>query len=289
MLKSLLIANRGEIACRIIRTAREMGILTVGIVTLPFSFEGRVRVSNGYEGLEELRQNVDCLVVISNDKLRQIHPKMTISQAFAQADNILGTAAKGIAEIITVPGYVNVDFEDVNTVMRDSGVAILGTSSAEGEGRASAEAWKPCAGLPATSHATRSAGAQRGSPRHRTVRRTQQPSLQAHVQGLGCSGAGVPMRLMAYRRAHQQRRFPRRQPRRAQKRTSGRARIVGWTEIPRRTRRPFCLRTGRGRTAIRHLDRRNRMHGWLRHGLTAETSRTTATGRQHAWLPPKEW
>jgi cell division protein FtsZ len=120
----------------IAKLAREMGILTVGIVTLPFTFEGRTRVSNGYDGMEELRQNVDCLVVVSNDKLRQIHGNMKMSEAFSQADNILCTAAKGIAEIITVPGYVNVDFEDVNTVMRDSGVAIMGTAAVEGENRA---------------------------------------------------------------------------------------------------------------------------------------------------------
>jgi cell division protein FtsZ len=120
----------------IAKTAQELGILTVGIVTLPFMFEGRIRVSNGMEGLEDLRKNVDCLVVISNDKLRQIHGNLSISQAFSQADNILCTAAKGIAEIITVPGYVNVDFEDVNTVMRSSGVAIMGTAALEGENRA---------------------------------------------------------------------------------------------------------------------------------------------------------
>jgi cell division protein FtsZ len=120
----------------IAKIAREMGILTVGIVTLPFTFEGRIRVSNGYDGMEELRQNVDCLVVVSNDKLRQIHGNMRMSEAFSQADNILCTAAKGIAEIITVPGYVNVDFEDVNTVMRDSGVAIMGTAAVEGDNRA---------------------------------------------------------------------------------------------------------------------------------------------------------
>ncbi|TNE53123.1 MAG: cell division protein FtsZ [Bacteroidetes bacterium] len=120
----------------IAKAAQELDILTVGIVTLPFLFEGRVRVSNGFEGLEELRQNVDCLVVISNDKLRQIHGNLSISEAFSQADDILCTAAKGIAEIITVPGYVNVDFEDVNTVMRGSGVAIMGTAEVEGEGRA---------------------------------------------------------------------------------------------------------------------------------------------------------
>jgi cell division protein FtsZ len=120
----------------IAKTAQELGILTVGIVTLPFTFEGRVRVNNGYEGLEDLRRSVDCLVVISNDKLRDIHGNLSISQAFSQADNILCTAAKGIAEIITVPGYVNVDFEDVNTVMRGSGVAIMGTASADGDSRA---------------------------------------------------------------------------------------------------------------------------------------------------------
>jgi cell division protein FtsZ len=120
----------------IARTAKEMGILTVGIVTMPFMFEGQTRVRNGSDGLEELRQNVDCLVCISNDKLRQIFGNMSISQAFGQADNILCTAAKGIAEIITVPGYVNVDFEDVNTVMRGSGVAIMGCGTMEGENRA---------------------------------------------------------------------------------------------------------------------------------------------------------
>ena len=120
----------------IAKTAKELGILTVGIVTMPFTFEGLTRVRNGGDGLEELRKNVDCLVCISNDKLRQIFGSMSISQAFSQADNILCTAAKGIAEIITVPGYVNVDFEDVNTVMRDSGVAIMGCGVMEGENRA---------------------------------------------------------------------------------------------------------------------------------------------------------
>ena len=120
----------------IAKAAQEMDILTVGIVTLPFTFEGRQRTSQGVEGLEELKKNVDTLIVISNDKLREIHGNLSLRQAFAEADSILSTAAKGIAEIITVAGYVNVDFEDVNTVMRDSGVAIMGTSSAEGEDRA---------------------------------------------------------------------------------------------------------------------------------------------------------
>ncbi|MCC7244440.1 MAG: cell division protein FtsZ [Saprospiraceae bacterium] len=120
----------------IAKAAQELGILTVGIVTLPFSFEGKIRVGNGMEGLEDLRKNVDCLVIISNDKLRDIYGNLTISAAFSQADNILCTAAKGIAEIITVPGYVNVDFEDVNTTRRGSGVAIMGTATVEGENRA---------------------------------------------------------------------------------------------------------------------------------------------------------
>jgi cell division protein FtsZ len=118
------------------KTAQEMGILTVAIVTLPFTFEGKKRVTQGFDGLEELKKNVDTIIVISNDKLRQIYGNMSVTHAFAQADNILTTAAKGIAEIITVPGYVNVDFEDVNTVMRGSGVAIMGIGIAEGDNRA---------------------------------------------------------------------------------------------------------------------------------------------------------
>ncbi len=120
----------------IAKASQELGILTVGIVTLPFTFEGKTRVGNGMEGLEDLRKNVDCLVIISNDKLRDIFGNLTISAAFSEADSILCTAAKGIAEIITVPGYVNVDFEDVNTTMRGSGVAIMGTATIEGENRA---------------------------------------------------------------------------------------------------------------------------------------------------------
>ena len=120
----------------IAKAAQEMDILTVGIVTLPFTFEGRQRTTQGVEGLDELKKNVDTLIVISNDKLREIHGNLSLTQAFSKADSILSTAAKGIAEIITVAGYVNVDFEDVNTVMRDSGVAIMGTAMAEGQDRA---------------------------------------------------------------------------------------------------------------------------------------------------------
>ncbi len=120
----------------IAKTAQEMDILTVGIVTLPFTFEGRRRTDQGMEGLTELRKYVDTIIVISNDKLRQIYGNLSLSDAFSQADDILTTAAKGIAEIITVPGYVNVDFEDVNTVMRNSGVAIMGTAAVGGDDRA---------------------------------------------------------------------------------------------------------------------------------------------------------
>ena len=120
----------------IAKAAREMGILTVGIVTTPFTFEGKRRKTQAEEGLEELKKQVDSFLVISNDRLRQIYGNLTMSAAFAQADNILTTAAKGIAEIITVPGYINVDFKDVRTVMQESGVAIMGSASAEGDDRA---------------------------------------------------------------------------------------------------------------------------------------------------------
>lgn len=120
----------------IAKAAREADILTVGIVTLPFTFEGSRRKRQALEGLEEMKANVDALIVISNDKLRDLHGDLKLSDAFSRADNILTTAARGIAEIITMEGYVNVDFEDVNTVMRDSGVAIMGTASFDGEQRA---------------------------------------------------------------------------------------------------------------------------------------------------------
>ncbi|MBP7849339.1 MAG: cell division protein FtsZ [Lentimicrobiaceae bacterium] len=116
--------------------ARELGILTVGIVTIPFSFEGRKRLQQAEEGIRELRKEVDTLLVICNDKLRELYGDLSLSKAFGKADDILTTAAKGIAEIITVTGYINVDFEDINTVMRNSGVAIMGSGSAEGENRA---------------------------------------------------------------------------------------------------------------------------------------------------------
>lgn len=120
----------------IAEVAREMGILTVGIVTIPFAFEGKRRKQQADLGLEELRQNVDTLLVICNDRLREMYGNLKISDAFAKADDILTTAAKGIAEIITVAGYVNVDFEDVRTVMQNGGTAIMGSAAASGEERA---------------------------------------------------------------------------------------------------------------------------------------------------------
>ncbi len=120
----------------IAKAAKDLDILTVAIVTLPFKFEGARRHRQSIEGLEELKKNVDSILVISNDKLRQVHGNRGLSEAFGEADNVLTTAAKGIAEIITVPGYINVDFEDVSTVMRDSGVAIMGSAIQNGEDRA---------------------------------------------------------------------------------------------------------------------------------------------------------
>jgi cell division protein FtsZ len=120
----------------IAQTAREMGILTVGIVTVPFGFEGRKRRQQAEEGLEKIRQNVDTLLVINNERLREISGNLTIGNAFAQADDVLTTAAKGIAEVISVTGSINVDFNDVKTAMKDSGHAIMGSATAEGEDRA---------------------------------------------------------------------------------------------------------------------------------------------------------
>ncbi|HMN05306.1 MAG TPA: cell division protein FtsZ [Flavobacteriales bacterium] len=118
------------------RAARDLGILTVGIVTMPFQWEGRRRKTQASEGVEEMRQAVDTLLVINNDRLRDLYGNLAIDQAFAHADNVLTTAARGIAEIITKTGKVNVDFEDVRTVMTGSGVAIMGMGEAEGENRA---------------------------------------------------------------------------------------------------------------------------------------------------------
>ena len=120
----------------IAQVASELDILTVGIVTIPFKFEGRKRKQLAEKGIEELKKYVDTILIISNDKLRELHGNLSLSNAFSEADSILTTAAKGIAEIITVTGYINVDFEDVKTVMKKSGAAIMGAGIAEGENRA---------------------------------------------------------------------------------------------------------------------------------------------------------
>ncbi|MBU2913946.1 cell division protein FtsZ [Reichenbachiella agariperforans] len=120
----------------IAQVAKELGILTVGIVTVPFKFEGKKKMRQAMAGVESLKNNCDTVLVILNDKLLETFGNLSLNQAFAQADNVLTTAAKGIAEIITVPGYVNVDFEDVKTVMKDSGGAVMGSSETSGENRA---------------------------------------------------------------------------------------------------------------------------------------------------------
>lgn len=120
----------------IAQVARDLGILTVGIVTVPFNFEGRKRRQQAEEGLERMRQNVDTLLIINNERLREYGKNMSLSEAFSHADDVLTVAAKGIAEVISVTGAINVDFNDVNTVMRNSGHAIMGSAVASGEDRA---------------------------------------------------------------------------------------------------------------------------------------------------------
>ena len=119
----------------IAKAAKEMGILTVGIVTIPFGFEGKKRKAQADEGLEALKANVDTLLVISNDKLREIYGNLKVTEAFGHADDILATAAKGIADIITTTLQINTDINDVKTVMKESGVAIMGSAMASGEQR----------------------------------------------------------------------------------------------------------------------------------------------------------
>jgi len=120
----------------IAKACKEAGLLTIAVVTIPFKSEGKVRIRYAIDGITELKDNVDSLLVINNEKLREIYGNQGVSTAFAKADDILTTAVKGIAEIITVAGYINVDFADVETVMKDSGVAIMGMGSASGENRA---------------------------------------------------------------------------------------------------------------------------------------------------------
>ncbi len=120
----------------IAKAAKEMGILTVAIVTIPFKHEGQLRINQAIKGINEIKGYVDSLLVINNEKLREVYGNLRLSEAFSKADDVLSIAARGIAEIITVHGYVNVDFADVQTVMANSGVAIMGTGFAEGVSRA---------------------------------------------------------------------------------------------------------------------------------------------------------
>ena len=120
----------------IAKIAKEMGILTIGIVTLPFRHEGLKFMARASAGILEMKQHVDSLLVIDNQKLYDIYGELSIFEAFPKADDVLSIAAKGIAEIITRPGFINVDFADVKMVMKDSGVAIMGTGIARGEQRA---------------------------------------------------------------------------------------------------------------------------------------------------------
>ncbi len=119
----------------IARESKNMGILTVGIVTIPFRFEGNKKINQALDGVEEMSKNVDALLVINNERLRQIYGNLSIMTAFGKADDTLSVAAKSISEIITVHGLINLDFKDVQTVLKDGGVAIMSTGFGEGEGR----------------------------------------------------------------------------------------------------------------------------------------------------------
>lgn len=118
------------------KVAKEMGILTVGIVTVPFAFEGRRRLQQAEDGLEKLRENVDSLIVINNDKLREQFPNLGFKQGFSKADEVLTNAAKGMAEVITAPFQINIDFRDAKSVLQNSGTALMSTGVASGENRA---------------------------------------------------------------------------------------------------------------------------------------------------------
>ena len=119
----------------IARVSKELGILTVGIVTIPFRFEGEKKIDQALDGVEEMSKHVDALLVINNERLREIYPELTVLDAFAKADDTLSVAARSIAEIITIHGLINLDFNDVKTVLKDGGVAIMSTGYGEGEGR----------------------------------------------------------------------------------------------------------------------------------------------------------
>jgi cell division protein FtsZ len=119
----------------IARISKEMGILTVGIVTIPFRFEGNKKIDQALDGVEEMAKHVDALLVINNERLRAIYGNLPFRQAFGKADDTLSVAAKSIAEIITVHGIINLDFNDVKTVLENGGVAIMSTGYGEGEER----------------------------------------------------------------------------------------------------------------------------------------------------------
>ena len=119
----------------IARVSKEMDILTVGIVTIPFRFEGPRKIGQALEGVDAMSKNVDALLVINNERLREVYPELSLLEAFGKADDTLSVAAKSIAEIITVHGIINLDFKDVQTVLKDGGVAIMSTGYGEGEGR----------------------------------------------------------------------------------------------------------------------------------------------------------
>ena len=119
----------------IARVSKELGILTVGIVTIPFRFEGDRKIDQALDGVEEMAKHVDALLVINNERLREIYSDLNLLDAFGKADDTLSVAAKSIAEIITVHGLINLDFNDVKTVLKDGGVAIMSTGYGEGEGR----------------------------------------------------------------------------------------------------------------------------------------------------------
>lgn len=115
--------------------AKEMGILTVGIVTIPFAFEGPIKLNKARQGIEALAEHVDALLVINNEKLKQIYPDLNLLNAFQKADDVVCNAARSIAEIITIPGYINTDFADVYNTLKDGNVAIMNVGQAEGENR----------------------------------------------------------------------------------------------------------------------------------------------------------
>ncbi|EKC74255.1 cell division protein FtsZ, partial [human gut metagenome] len=121
----------------IAKTAKDMDILTVGIVTIPFLFEGNRKIDQALDGVEKMSQHVDALLVINNERLRDIYSDFSVMNAFGKADDTLSIAAKSIAEIITIRGTINLDFNDVKTVLKDGGVAIMSTGYGKGESRVS--------------------------------------------------------------------------------------------------------------------------------------------------------